>query len=139
MRHLARCIGVAGLLVLLAGCSDRQDNHYASYEEAKSVGAVEHGWVPDWLPADTGEIDEAHDIDTNRSMVRFALPDNKTLALPLDCVSTLPGKLNKPFDTASWWPAVLPSPGDTVHHYYRCVDEGQVAVDELHGLGYVWQ
>jgi len=139
MRLTARLVGAGLLLATLGACSDRQDNHYASYEEAKSVGAVDHGWVPDWLPADTGAIDEAHDIDTNRSMVRFALPGNKTLALPLDCVPALPGKLSKPFDTAPWWPAVLPSQGETTHHYYRCVDEGQVAVDELHGLGYVWQ
>jgi hypothetical protein len=139
MRLTVRLVGAALLLSTLGACSDRQDNHYASYEEAKSVGAIDHGWVPDWLPADTGAIDEAHDLDTNRSMVRFALPDNKTLALPLDCAPAIPARLSKPFDSASWWPATVPSPADESHHYYRCVDEGLVAVDEQRGLGYVWQ
>ncbi|MFJ0992683.1 hypothetical protein WLX36_23460, partial [Bordetella bronchiseptica] len=63
------------LPLLLAACSDAVQTQYRDLDEARAAGAIQRGWLPAWLPARTGAIAEAHDLDTNRRAARFVLPD----------------------------------------------------------------
>ena len=61
MRGLAILIAV----FVLSSCDETARSHYATMEEARAQGAVDHGWIPSNLPSSAREIQEAHDLDTN--------------------------------------------------------------------------
>ncbi len=64
---------VIGALAL-GGCDGLvQTASYASYAEAEADGFVQKGWIPDFVPETAGQIDEAHDLDTNQYCARIAL------------------------------------------------------------------
>lgn len=69
--------GIAGLCMLMACslyyCSSIETTvvYYASKRGAQEKGAINAGWVPDWLPASAYDISEAHNIDTNESILLF--------------------------------------------------------------------
>jgi hypothetical protein len=61
-------------LLLLAGCADLiVTASFDSYREAGETGYVEQGWIPDYIPATAGRIEEAHDLDTNQSCGKVEL------------------------------------------------------------------
>lgn len=40
---------------------------FDSYAGAEETGYVERKWIPDYIPATAGKIEEAHNLDTNQS------------------------------------------------------------------------
>lgn len=47
-------------------------SQYISYNDAKKANAIGEGkWLPIWLPDDSFEISETHNIDTNETWLRF--------------------------------------------------------------------
>jgi len=75
---------VIGVLVL-GGC-DRlvQTVSYASYAQAEAAGFVGLGWIPEFVPETAGQIDEAHNLDTNQYCARVALAGSDIEALHAD-------------------------------------------------------
>jgi hypothetical protein len=59
------------LFVLLLGCSEIKDSFYINIDAARKDGAIERGWIPDFLPTSSYEIYERHDLDTNTVWLRF--------------------------------------------------------------------
>jgi hypothetical protein len=64
-------IGAIVVLALLAGCEKQEQttNVYPDRAAADAAGAIERGWIPEWIPNTAKELREIHDIDTNRSML----------------------------------------------------------------------
>lgn len=66
MRKLA-----IALLLSLAGCSEQVEETYPTWAEAQRAGAVARGWIPALVPSSAREIEDSHDLDTNRQTLRF--------------------------------------------------------------------
>lgn len=120
------------------------DVEFPSYAEAKRNSAIELGWVPDWIPASSTALHEAHGLNTTKSMMNFSFPPKTELRLPPSChhlndASTVPPP---PFRRA-WWPADLPSSSSTASPivYWQCglkTSPWYTAVDTASYVGYVW-
>lgn len=56
---------------------EEKESHYLTLAEAERDGAIERGWPPPWLPGIAVEINEIHDIDSNRGFIalRYAASD----------------------------------------------------------------
>lgn len=93
-------------LGLLAGClSDTLDATYGNLAEARADGAIERGWIPDWVPESATALHEVHTLDTNVSALAFDLPGDTRVPLPDGCLpathaQTLPVRFER-----SWWPS----------------------------------
>lgn len=104
-RVRASVLAIFALSSLLAGCLDTlSDVSFNTAQEARNAGHVDKGWIPSWLPDNAADIHEAHDVDSNISMLAFSLPDTRTLVLPDTChpvefAQTYPAPLQRP-----WWP-----------------------------------
>ena len=76
---------IAGSILLLVGAfiarkaigsldPDIQFSHYANLPAARQCGIIDRGWVPEFLPADSTNISETHDLDTNTGTGSFKFP-----------------------------------------------------------------
>ena len=71
---------VSAFLLGLAACArcypGSAECPYAVFEDvehARSMGAFERGWLPEWLPSEATEIHEFHDLDTNAQAITFSI------------------------------------------------------------------
>lgn len=62
---------IAILLLSLAACSEQVEETYPTWAEAQRAGAVERGWIPDFVPESAREIRDSHDLDSNRQTLFF--------------------------------------------------------------------
>jgi hypothetical protein len=133
--------------VVAAACSGLsvKSGVYASVDEARTAGAIEHGWVPDGLPPGTSDLREGHLTDgglwgafsfaTAQSAPLRARLGPEIVAGTLTCDA--PGRLE-------WWPRILHSPIDVDHvrvtgfHVYKTA--GLIyAVNWGQGRAYYWR
>jgi len=106
------------------------ESTYEILDEAVAAGAVERGWVPEWLPDAAVNLHEKHNLDSNASILRFSL-SLTDFAIPLDCQETTDPP--SATITADWWPADL----HRTHRAFTCAD-GYLATDEENGFVYLW-
>jgi hypothetical protein len=107
---------------------------YTDDAAARRAGAVERGWIPDWLPKGAHDIHEAHDIDTSRSVLTFVFDSAAGPALDRSCTQVQPAAVRAvPFKT-SWWPNDVPPSSFTTprHAYYQCIDGAYLAMGNGH-------
>jgi hypothetical protein len=142
-----RVLAVLSVTLLVAGCSGLsvKSGVYASVDEARAAGAIEHGWVPDGLPPGTSDLREGHLADgglwgafsfvTARSAALQARLTPEIVSGTLACHA--PGRLE-------WWPRILHSPIDVGHlraigfHVYKTA--GLIyAVNWGEGRAYYWR
>lgn len=109
---------------LIACHGDRRESFYPSLADAKKDGAIDRGWIPDFLPASSRTIHEVHDISPSTTWCAFEfLPNDsqglrkslKSLDAPVPPVRSVPGP------GKSWWPAVL---------------QGNLDVEKIHKAGF---
>ena len=55
---------------------DTVSSRYANLAAARLDGVIERGWVPELLPADSNDIWETHNLDTNIGGGGFQFPSN---------------------------------------------------------------
>lgn len=67
-------LSVFAILTILAltGCSDVVTSRFSDLAEAKSLGALERGWLPPLLPDSARAIVECNNLDLNTGMGSFA-------------------------------------------------------------------
>lgn len=117
--HIIRLACVFLLAIGTAGCRlERSEVSYADMSEAVEHGAVESGWIPDWIPSTATRIREIHDLDTNESMMSFDLPVSASWHLPLDCTQVRYEDVGRPRFSRSWWPSVEELKSG--YMFYRC-------------------
>lgn len=93
-------------LLMLSACGfETPESSYDSLAEVTSLGLLEKGWIPKWLPSNAQHIQEIHNIDTNASALAFDIPDGGTWLLPEHCKpiavkDAFPNELRR-----SWWPS----------------------------------
>jgi hypothetical protein len=68
-------VAVAGLICWLIYNQDyfqeTSPKSYNNFEEVKQSGAIQRGWIPDFLPVSSTRIYEKHNFDYNRGIVAF--------------------------------------------------------------------
>lgn len=115
------------------------EEHYPTLLMAQEQGAVQRGWVSDWLPTNAFNIREAHDLDTNQFMLRFAVPSSTVLSVPVECKPINPRSPPGPPFGRNWWPADVPASSFATHRhiFYGC-NSFDVAFASNLGEGFVW-
>ena len=69
---VAGFVFVTIFILYVMAASETKTSQYISYNEAKKANAIGEGkWLPSWLPDDSFEISETHNIDTNETWLRF--------------------------------------------------------------------
>jgi len=100
-----------GLTCILVACrSDRRESFYPTLADANKDGAIDRGWIPDFLPESSHAIYEAHDISPSTTWCAFEfLPsDSQRLRDNLKSVDTIALSVRRvPNPGESWWPAML--------------------------------
>jgi hypothetical protein len=111
---VALCVFLAYVLL---GChDDRRESFYPSLGDAKRDGAIDRGWLPDFLPESSRGIHELHDISPSTTWCAFEfLPmDSPALRKVLTGAGgSAPSVRRVPDPGKSWWPAVLTGDLDT--------------------------
>ncbi len=99
------------LACTLAAChSDRRESFYPSLADAKTHGAIDRGWIPDFLPEGSRSIHELHDISPSTQWCAFEFSDGDAPALHNRLKSdgpSIPLLRHVPDPGKTWWPAVL--------------------------------
>lgn len=120
----------SGLLVsCLTGCFrllEIDANSYQNYEEVVADGAIQRGWIPDYLPVSAVNIYEKHDLDTNETIVKFWISTNEIKSLIRNCQKVDTFSTPKIL-TAKWWSNELISSAET--HFYCNEDKAYMVVD----------
>jgi hypothetical protein len=120
---------------------------YATVEEARAAGAVEHGWVPEGLPASASDLREAHHRGGQHWGV-FAFPpaDGAAVRALVGAEITATPPPCDPPGRLEWWPRLLRSPLDLAQlqsaglRLYRSRDERRTyAVNWRQGRAFYWK
>lgn len=113
------------LCVCLAGChGDRRESFYPSLVDAKRDGAIDRGWIPDFLPGNSRDIHEMHDMSPSTTWCAFEfLPaESQSLRKNLKSIDALPPSVSRVANPGkSWWPDML---------------VGSLDVGKIHGAGF---
>jgi hypothetical protein len=112
------------LACVLACHDDRRESFYPSLADAKRDGAIDRGWIPDFLPESSRAIHELHDISPSTTWCAFEfLPaDSQALRKSLKSAGApAPSVRLVPNPGKSWWPAVL---------------AGNLDIEKIHGAGF---
>lgn len=73
---LTSFISIVFSAVLFLDYQETSKNHFADYEEMKSSGLMEKGWIPRYIPHSAIDIYEQHNIDSNRVHLYFKYNPN---------------------------------------------------------------
>jgi hypothetical protein len=99
------------LALFLAGChGDRRESFYPSLADAKRDGAIDRGWIPDFLPESSRSIHELHDHSPSTQWCAFEFLPAEAPALHKRLksdASSIPTVRHVPDPGKTWWPAVL--------------------------------
>ncbi len=63
----------------------RQYSQYEDLNTARADGAIERGWLPDWIPENAVDIHEFHDLDTAQHAISFRLEAGREFVWPEHC------------------------------------------------------
>jgi hypothetical protein len=78
-------VGVLALGFIGIAHFENPSSQFGTYDELRASGLIERGWVPDYLPRSATEIEESHDIDTNRGWASFKYKIGDTAAADQGC------------------------------------------------------
>lgn len=76
------------MLVTLTACFNdlRLYSTYENMNEVKADGAIDRGWIPDWLPENAIGIHEHHDLDTSIRAISFTVDQLEEWPWPIECM-----------------------------------------------------
>jgi len=77
-RWEAAAVGVLAVVLIVAerACTvyETPVEEYSSLAEARAAGAIERGWIPDFLPPNATHLREVHEIDSIERWLAFMAP-----------------------------------------------------------------
>src|SRR3569833_3121143 len=143
-----KSVRFAVCLVLLAigvGCNEEKQAHYATAAQAEKENAFEDGWLPGVLRADTTDIEEFHDLDSNQGGATFRYGAALVARLQNECTSIPPSEVLEPVFDRSWpkflRKSVTPAELDSQEVVsFRCEKSPEffIAIDSRNQIGYMW-
>jgi len=104
--------------------SERRESFYPSLADAKRDGAIDRGWIPDFLPGSSRGIHEIHDLSPSTTWCAFEFlsSDAQELRRKLKSHSAQPPPVRHVQSPGrSWWPAVL---------------QGDLDAEKIHNAGF---
>jgi hypothetical protein len=131
-----------GLAVALVACVEFQEASYVDLADADRDGATRRGWIPDWLPPSARTLREAHDLDTNQTVLSFRYDPAERFQIPGHCAPVKAAEVRQPPFKMSWWPkGVPPGPFVTPSHAFFSCGNGRafLAVASSSGEAYYWR
>ncbi|MFH1052273.1 MAG: hypothetical protein V1779_15240 [bacterium] len=63
---------LTAVFLIQFSCIENSRSYYANYSELREDDIIERGWIPDFLPLDSEEIYETHNIDINSTYGKFS-------------------------------------------------------------------
>jgi hypothetical protein len=121
---------------------------YDNLAEAQADGALERGWLPEFLPPHTSDIREAHNVDTSARWLEFTAPvrELRILAAHLDPITWQDARrtaLPRPSRAGRHWPPELDEPAIATPRsslgFYRATKASYcLAVDWTSGHAWGW-
>lgn len=138
----------AAFALALGACSGvrSESDVFATLQEARAAGAIDHGWVPAGLPETTTDLRDAH-VPSGDHWGLFSFPPSDAAplrALVGEEITTSPPPCNPP-GRFEWWPRMLRTPInlDAAHetglHLYVSRDQRRTfAVNWQQGKGFYW-
>ena len=121
---MAFALWVSLACAMLACHGDRRESFYPSFADAKKDGAIDRGWIPDFLPGSSRSIRELHEISPSMAWCSFEfLPtDSSALRKKLNADGGYLSSVRRvPDPGKSWWPSVL---------------AGDIDAARIHGAGF---
>ena len=122
----------AALAVLVIGCRETEERQFANQQAIVVAGAIDRGWIPDWLPLSARDIRERHRVDSPSTLVMFYFNEEDRERLEGQCEPTVrPHRRPSPSVLAGvrWWPKELVNPdrrtSDRGFRYFRCDEQEQ--------------
>ncbi|MBW8852467.1 MAG: hypothetical protein JF600_16990 [Xanthomonadales bacterium] len=114
--------GAVVCLVLFAASCERSDfSIYPTYAEAEKDGAIDRGWIPNFVPRSAKRIVERHNMDVDQIAIAFDSTDTEFINLLSSLEKSKWGEAGRFFQTVSF-------PGDPLgrhgNYYYYCSDDG---------------
>ncbi|HXF14761.1 MAG TPA: hypothetical protein VN517_16515 [Terriglobales bacterium] len=107
-------MAVTALLCLacsMIGChGDRRESFYSSLADAKKAGAVDRGWIPDFLPESSRNVHELHTVSSPTTWCAFEFDptDSAILRKSLKAdAETISRVRSVPNPDKFWWPVVF--------------------------------
>jgi len=135
-----RAGAVALAIVACLGCGEQQEATYADRRAALRAGAIERGWVPEWIPKTARDLREVHNVDTNQSMLSFRYDRGDRLSVPGSC-SPATTVSAPPFRVASWPRDIPPGSGVSTRYAFFSCESGRAFLALLVGRdeAYYWR
>ncbi len=140
---------------LLAGgvlaCSlEDVESRYETFAQAEADGAVQRGWVPDFVPESSFQLRERHNLDTNEIWLSFKFVSSELGFLRSVCPAT--PEPQWPRRPPGWWPASLSEKQSPPNRFFigRCEFPitaggsvgrrvGFIALDSEHSRAWYWE
>lgn len=122
--------------------TDVAETSYPDMAAATSRGGISSGWIPEWLPANSIDLREIHNIDTNESALAFNISSNGSWRPPSQCKAVLASAVTPSRYRPSWWPT--PVDLDSSYTFYSCPSDVSptsmfVGVHKAGGRGLHWR
>jgi hypothetical protein len=126
--------------VTLVACSEQIDEKYPDLDAAKKAGAIERGWLPEWLPRTSREINASHDLDTNISTLMLRFSSGEGWTPPPSCSGASVADVPAAHGGRDW-PSDVPPRFSTPRHAYLKCEGGTafLAVNTHTGELYYWR
>jgi hypothetical protein len=124
-------LGLSACSRCASGSSECPYVVFDDVEVARSNGAFERGWLPDWLPNEATEIHEFHDLDTNAQAITFSIERIPEFDWPSECTQATTA--SRPRLKTEKFP-------NAVHQRSDVQDcDGLFGVKEESGLVHLWR
>lgn len=115
MSHRAVCTKIAtvtcvALAMFLLSCQERHEYSSTSLEDAARAGEIVRGWLPDFLPKSSKQIQLAYAAESPRTWCtfEFSSADSRAFRKHIVPVDRLPAELRHiSGPSTSWWPDFL--------------------------------
>ncbi len=133
------------VLLILSACDSMEmpERAYDSKAEVVRDGAIQRGWVPQWLPETARDIREKHDLDTNISQLTFRFDALGPEQLAESCRPIDREAVPMPRKTlVDWWPSELRDSPATSFSFHACADDSStayLAIDERQRRACFWR
>jgi hypothetical protein len=133
-----RLILILGV-VALSGCTEPADSVFRDLQAAGSAGAIERGWIPEWAPRSSVELYQAHDADSNESMLAARYDPGERIEWGRSCEPVDPYEPPQPPFRRKWWPSDVPASRWSTprHTFLRCGEHSFAAFGQ--GGFYYWR
>jgi len=112
MKRIPVAFSFVLLISILIGCrsSHDQESFYPVLANAKKDGAIDRGWIPEFLPDSSRSIHEVHDLSPSTVWCAFEFDPADAGNLrrnlkSLDSLASSIGRVTSP--DVPWWPKLL--------------------------------